>query len=273
MTAGAISKQSIDCNPLPGHGSDRYREEYIASFVMKWDQLIDWDRRSAAEGSFFIDTLKAHGARTVLDVATGTGFHSIRLQRSGFDVTSVDGSEQMLERAAANAQRYGLQLSTIHADWRWLGRRVEGAFDALICLGNSFTHLFDEADRRRALAEYHALLRPGGLLILDQRNYDALLDHGTHPRHKFYYCGKDVCARPIHVDASVARFRYEFSDGAAYHLDMFPLRKAYMRELLADAGFKNVKTFGDFKAVYSETEPDFLIHVAEKEMRPPHPDE
>jgi hypothetical protein len=147
---------------------------------------------------------------------------------------------------------------------------VTGQFDALICLGNSFTHLFDEADRRMALAEYHSLLKPGGLLIIDQRNYDALLDHGIQPKHKFYYCGKDVCARPIHVDTSVARFRYEFSDGSAYHLDMFPLRKGYLRGLLGEAGFRNVRTFGDFKAVFSETEPDFLIHVAEKEMRPPH---
>ncbi len=273
MIAGAISKQSNDCNLATELGSDRYQEEYIASFVMKWDQLIDWERRAAAEGSFFIDTLRANNARTVLDVATGTGFHSIRLKRSGFEVTSVDGSERMLERAAANAQRYGLQLDAVQADWRWLGRHVKGEFDALICLGNSFTHLFDEADRQRALAEYYSLLRPGGLLILDQRNYDALLDHGAQPRHKFYYCGRDVCARPIRVDPSVARFRYEFSDGAAYHLDMFPLRKDYVRQLLAEAGFKNVKTFGDFKAVYSETEPDFLIHVAQKEMRPPHPNE
>jgi SAM-dependent methyltransferase len=265
MTAEAISifpPASLDRCPAPR--PDRYQEEYIAAFVAKWDELIDWEKRAAAEGSFFIDILRAHNARTVLDAATGTGFHSIRLKQAGFDVTSADGCERMLERAAINARRCGLRLHAIQADWRCLGRYVGGEFDALICLGNSFTHLFDETGRRRVLAEYYARLRPGGLLILDHRNYDALLDHGAQPQHKVYYCGEGVRARPVHVDPGLARFRYEFPDGAAFHLDMFPLRKVYVGQLLSGAGFRNLTTYGDFKAGYLETEPDFFIHAAEK---------
>ncbi len=265
MTAEAIAiSPEASSHPFPATRTDRYQEEYIAGFVAKWDELIGWDKRAAAEGSFFIDLLRAHGARSVLDAATGTGFHSIRLKQAGFDVTSVDGCERMIERAEINARRLGLRLRTVQADWRFLGLHVEGEFDALICLGNSFTHLFDDAGRRRALAEYYARLRPGGLLILDHRNYDALLDHGIQPRHKVYYCGEGVHARPVHVDPGLARFRYEFPDGAAYHLDMFPLRKAYVRQLLSGAGFQNVKTYGDFKAAYLETEPDFFIQTARK---------
>ena len=248
--------------------SDLYQDEYISAFVEKWDDLIDWDRRASSEGDFFIDALKAKGARSVLDVATGTGFHSIRLKRAGFDVTSVDGSARMLARAVANGARCGEELTVVQADWRWLSRHVTGPYDAVICLGNSFTHLFDERDRQQALAGYFALLAPGGTLIIDQRNYDALLDHGVQPRHRFYYCGKDVCARPVHVDTTVARFRYDFSDGSTFHLNMFPLRKLYLRRLLAEAGFANLKTYGDFKAIHSDTEPDFFIHVAEKTALP-----
>ena len=261
LANAAFQRQSDVALP---QGSDRYREEYAAAFVAKWDELIDWDRRAAAEGDFFIDTLKMHDVRSVLDVATGTGFHSIRLINAGFEVASADGSDRMLERAIANGRRRGEQLRTVHADWRWLSQHVQGEFDALICLGNSFTHLFEEADRRQALAEYFSLLKPGGILILDQRNYDALMDHGIQPGHKFYYCGRSVSARPIHVDQRVARFRYEFSDGAIFHLEMFPLRKLYTRQLLSDAGFANVETFGDFKSTYIGIEPDFFIHIAEK---------
>jgi glycine/sarcosine N-methyltransferase len=258
-------QQDYGANPLEVRDTDQYKAEYVHSFVEKWDALIDWDGRAKAEGDFFIRTLKAHGATKVLDVATGTGFHSVQLLKAGFQVTSVDGSPVMLGKAFDNARRHGQILRTIHADWRWLNRDVHDLYDAVICLGNSFTHLFDENDRRKALAEFYATLRHDGILILDQRNYDAILDHQVQPSHEYYYCGEDVQAAPEHVDESLARFRYRFADGAEFHLNMFPLRKQYVQRLMKEVGFQRVTTYGDFKETYHEGgEPDFFIHVAEK---------
>jgi len=156
-------------------------------------------------------------------------------------------------------------LQTVHAGWRWLNKDVHGKFDAIICLGNSFTHLHDEMDRRRALAEFYAALKWDGILIMDQRNYDAILDHGFSSKHKYYYCGDQVSAEPEHVDEGLARFRYSFPDGSVYHLNMFPLRKDYTRQLMKEVGFQRVKTYGDFQETYQDTDPDFFIHIAEKE--------
>ena len=152
----------------------------------------------------------------------------------------------------------------MQADWRWLNRDVHDLYDAVICLGNSFTHLHDENDRRKALAEYYATLRHDGILILDQRNYDAILDKEVEPSHQFYYCGEDVRAEPEHVDDTLARFRYVFADGEVYHLNMFPLRRNYVQRLMKEVGFQKVTTYGDFKETYREREPDFFVHVAEK---------
>jgi glycine/sarcosine N-methyltransferase len=66
------------------------------------------------------------------------------------------------------------------------------------------------------------------------------------------------------VDESLARFRYEFPDEKIFHLNMFPLRKNYVRRLLREVGFQRITTYGDFKETYRETESDFFIHVAEK---------
>jgi glycine/sarcosine N-methyltransferase len=247
--------------------TDHYRAEYVQSFVEKWDELIDWEARARSEGSFFIEELRKRGKRRVLDVATGTGFHSVQLLEAGFDVTSVDGSAVMLAKAFDNAKRHGLVLTTILADWRWLTRDVHTKYDAVICLGNSFTHLFTERDRRRALAEFYSALRHDGVLLLDQRNYDAILDVGFDSKHAYYYCGESVCAEPEHVDAGLARFRYEFADGAVYHLNMCPLRKDYLRRLLLEVGFGSVKTFGDFKETYRAEEPDFFVHVSDRLYR------
>jgi len=256
--------QTYDSDPTETRDTDQYRSEYVMAFVEKWDELIDWDGRAASEGQFFIDILRARGKEAVLDVACGTGFHSVRLTEAGFDVTSADGSAAMLAKAFQNAQRRGLILKTVQADWRWLNRDIKGKYDAIVCLGNSFTHLYDEKDRRRALAEYYAALKHDGILILDQRNYDAMLDQGFSTKHKYYYCGDQVTAEPDHVDEGLCRMRYSFPDGTHYHLNLCPIRKNYVRRLLNEAGFERVRTYGDFQETYQEDEPDFFIHVAEK---------
>jgi SAM-dependent methyltransferase len=254
-------------DPLKVRNTDHYQAEYVQSFVERWDALIDWEARASSEGEFFIDLLRRLGKHKVLDVATGTGFHSVQLLRAGFQVTSADGNATMLSRAFENARAHGFVLRTIHADWRWLNRDVHDKYDAIICLGNSFTHLFDERDRRRALAEFYAALRYDGVLILDQRNYDAILDTGFKTKHTYYYCGEDVSAVPEHVDDGLARFRYRFSDGSSFHLNMYPLRKHYVRKLMKEVGFQDTMTYGDFQETYHEEDPDFFIHVAEKTFK------
>jgi SAM-dependent methyltransferase len=264
---GRPRAQDYGVDPTSIRETDHYQAEYVQTFVEKWDDLIDWDRRADGEGKFFIELLQGLGKRKILDVATGTGFHSVQLLEAGFEVTSADGSPEMLQKAFTNAARRGHVLRTVHADWRWLNRDVHGKFDANLCLGNSFTHLFSERDRRRALAEFYAALRHDGVLILDQRNYDAILDAGFSTKHVYYYCGKDVRAEPEYVDDGLARFRYQFPDGTEFHLNMFPLRKQYTRGLCMEAGFQQVTTYGDFQGTYRDDEPDFFVHVADKSFR------
>ncbi|MGH3789130.1 MAG: methyltransferase domain-containing protein [Pseudonocardiaceae bacterium] len=256
-----------DC-PTEVRESDHYVEEYVTSFVEKWDELIDWKRRAQSEGVFFIDQLKARGVREVLDVATGTGYHSVQLLEAGFDVVSADGSAHMLAKAFENGRAFGgYVLRVVEADWRWLNRDVHGTYDAIVCLGNSFTHLFSERDRRKALAEFYAMLKHDGVLIIDQRNYDSILDDGFSSKHAYYYCGEEIKAEPEYIDDGLTRFRYTFPDESIYHLNMFPLRKNYVRRLLREVGFQRIETYGDFQSTYSDGDPDFYIHIAEKAYR------
>ena len=268
VTESKITEQKFDKNPISTRKTDNYKQEYVWGFVDKWDELIDWERRAEGEGDFFIQQLQKAGSRQVLDVATGTGFHSVRLLQAGFDVVSADGSPQMLYKAFENARRRGFVMRTVQADWRYLNRDVHGEYDAIICLGNSFTHMFKEHDRRKALAEFYAMLKHNGMLILDQRNYDRILDDGFSSKHAFYYCGDDVRAEPEHVDDGLARFRYTFPDQSVYHLNMFPLRKNYTRRLMAEVGFQKIETYGDFQETYRKDEPDFFVHVAQKSYDP-----
>jgi glycine/sarcosine/dimethylglycine N-methyltransferase len=261
-------EQVFGDNPLEVRESDHYTHEYVGGFVEKWDELIDWKKRYASEGNFFIDQLKARGVESVLDVATGTGFHSVRLLEEGFETVSADGSPQMLAKAFSNGLTYGGHiLRVVNADWRWLNRDVHGEYDAIICLGNSFTHLFSERDRRKALAEFYAMLKHDGVLIIDQRNYDSILDNGFTSKHTYYYAGEDVSAEPDYIDDGLARFKYTFPDKSEFFLNMYPLRKNYMRRIMREVGFQRIDTYGDFQETYQDSEPDFFIHVAEKSYR------
>lgn len=274
MTNSTASNDSADiiAHPDQAFGEDptavrdtsHYADEYVGGFVEKWDDLIDWNARFASEGPFFKDLLKKHNVKSVLDVAAGTGFHSVRMLKEGFYTVSADGSAEMLTKAFENGKQHGELLQIVQADWRWLNRDIHQLFDCVVCLGNSFTHMFSERDRRKALAEFYSVLKSDGILILDQRNYASMLDNGFSNKHEFYYCGDEVSAEPEYLDDGLARFRYTFSDGSIYHLNMFPLRTDYTRRLMRDTGFQRVTTYGDFEEDYKDDEADFLVHVAEK---------
>lgn len=258
-------EQDYGADPVKVRETDKYKEEYVHGFVEKWDELIDWDARDQGEKDFFINELQKRGKSKILDVATGTGYHSIKLLKQGYEVWSADGSPNMLAKAFENARKQGHILSTIQADWRWLNRDVHGKFDAVICLGNSFTHLFSDHDRRKALAEFYSALKHDGILIIDHRNYDAILDKNKfESKHTYYYAGENVKAEPEYVDDGLARFRYEFPDKSVFHLNMYPLRKQYVKDLLHQVGFQTVDTYGDFAETFKTETPDFYIHVAQK---------
>ena len=67
----------------------------------------------------------------------------------------------------------------------------EGGFDAVICLGNSFAHLpdfpGDLSNQKLAIENFKDMLKPGGVLFIDHRNYDAILDTGKAPSKNLYY--------------------------------------------------------------------------------------
>lgn len=254
-----------------GRETDHYQAEYVHQFVEKWDEIIPWTTRQTIEGSFLIDVLHARGARRVLDVATGTGFHSVLLQKAGFEVTSADGCPAMLAQAFANGRQHGTILRAVQADWRWLSRKIDQNFDAVICLGNSFTHLFSENDRRKVLAEFYAMLSHDGILILDHRNYDAMLEHKPEPSHTYSYAGHDVIASAEYIDEGLVRFCYRFADNSVFTLNTFPLRKTYLKRLMKEVGFQEVSSYSDFQETFLEREPDFFIHVAGKTARTANP--
>jgi glycine/sarcosine N-methyltransferase len=237
-----------------------YARQYCEDFVSRWDELIDWDQRAAGEGRFFSEQLLYAGACRVFDTSTGSGFHAVQLKQAGFEVTACDGSQTMVERAKSNFASRGLDIPIHHLDWRALDPQILGTFDALLCLGSSFCHVFDSDDRIDILRGFRRMLRPGGLLLIDQRNFQAILAGRFSSSGRYYYCGKTARVTIGELDESLCEFVYTFADGASHRLRVFPIRPQQLRNELAQAGFTVKQSFGDFKCVYDAMETDFIIH-------------
>lgn len=246
--------------------TDQYREEYNPEFVDKWDELIDWEKRYEAEDGFFKQVLGEHETKSVLDIACGTGFHTVTLTLDGFEVVGADGAPTMLAKARENAERCGLShVRFEEAQWTGLTDIFdENSFDAIVCLGNAFTHLFEESDRIKALGEIYKVLKDDGVAIIDQRNYDSILDQGFNSKHRYYYTGSTVEVEPEYVTSEAVKFLYKYDDGSVHHLTLCPIRQEYMTSLLKKAGFSRVKRYGDFEVEYDFYEPDFIVQVARK---------
>ena len=65
--------------------------------------------------------------------------------------------------------------------------KPKDGFDAIICMGNSFAHLHDIESQYKAIQNFYDFLRPGGILIIDHRNYEYILAGGIPPMKNIYY--------------------------------------------------------------------------------------
>lgn len=238
--------------------------QFNQEFSSHWDQLIDWEARTKSENNFIKNILQKYGSSMILDVATGTGFDSIQLLLAGFDVTSIDGSQSMLEVAKKNAKNNDVTLKTYVGRWGSCVDLVNQKFDAIICLGNSFACATNLSDRIDAVNEWASLLNTGGILIVDHRNYDDMLKFGLSHQRQQYYLGKNVDITPALLDSEMTKFRYKFPDGMEFDLDMYPILKDEIIELFRGVGFNLIESYGDRILGQSGKEVSFYLHILKK---------
>ena len=228
-------------------------------FSSDYDRFVDWPGRLAAELPFIEHQLQAMGAHRVLDAACGTGMHALALARRGYAAVGADLSPGMIARARANAAAAGVDVPFEVAGFGELNAQVGAGFDALLCLGNSLPHLLTPADLAAALADFAACLRPGGLLLVQNRNSDAVLSRGerwmepqAHQEGnvewlflRFYDFNPDGT-----LAFNLVTLRREGSDAWNQHVlttRLWPLRQEELTRALDAAGFAAITCWGDMQ--------------------------
>jgi glycine/sarcosine N-methyltransferase len=255
--------------------------DFYDALAPLFDLMTDWETRLAGEGPFLCRMLEKQGARRVLDAACGSGGHALALARWGYAATGADASSVMIALAERKAAAAGLVVPYFVADLARLPDAFAGAppFDAVLCLGNSLPHLLTQDDLVAALRGMAGVLRPGGLLITQNLNYD--LRWRTRPRSLALQSG--VMDGREHL---VWRFAdYDLAAGRiAFHIAVFrrdeagwtvqthttPQRPLFQADLLAGlaaADFGAMQSFGKMAwpapAFEPETSPDLVV-VARK---------
>jgi glycine/sarcosine N-methyltransferase/sarcosine/dimethylglycine N-methyltransferase len=113
----------------------------------------------------------------VLDAACGIGLDVVALERRGHEVVGADASPAMLAEA-----RRRTDADLVESTWAELPQRVRGPFDAVLCVGNSLPHCPTADDRRAALRSFATLLAPGGIVVVDTHDWEAVHAEGSGAR-------------------------------------------------------------------------------------------
>jgi SAM-dependent methyltransferase len=231
------------------------------TFSSDYDRFVNWENRLAGELPFIEGLLQTlSGDETmpsILDAACGTGMHAIALAQHGYSAAGSDLSRGMIGRARENAAAAGVQARFETAGFGRLESTFGAqSFDALLCLGNSLPHLLSLPELVSALEDFAACLRPGGLLLIQNRNFDSVL--ANHERWMEPQAHREGEREWLYL-----RF-YDFQPQGLINFNMvtlsrvgggswtqrvsssllYPLRESELLQALRQAGFSRVERYG-----------------------------
>lgn len=274
-----------------GISAEGVRDQYADGKAAKVWEIFIGDKKSRTENyrNFLVEKLRDNGCKRILDVACGTGVDSIMLLEEGFEVVSIDASDKMLKYALK--ERWNRRKEVTFDKWiieeaNWLTlyddieHLIGDGFDAVMCLGNSFAHLLDNyGDQReqiQAISNFEKCVKPGGLLLIDHRNYDNIMDTGAAPAKSIYYNSShtaDIKTSVLYVASkpTLVTMDYVISTGRAgetseFRLSYYPHKLAVFEDIVRTIfkGHSAYEKYGDFKTMDKVTNPAFIIHVVQK---------
>lgn len=242
------------------------------SFSEDYDRFVNWPSRLRYEMPFIEARLEdarpgPEPSLRVLDAACGTGMHAIALAERGYTLTGADLSEPMVQRARRNAQDAGVQARFETAGFGDLTSTFgQNSFDALLCMGNSLPHVPDDAGLSAALGDFAACLAAGGLLLVQNRNFDLVMAQKSRwmePQsqregerewlfQRFYDFAADGS-----IDFNVITLRREGLEAwtqTVASTRLYPLTQSILEKALFRSGFSDITYFGDMNAAHFDRE-------------------
>ncbi len=145
--------------------------------------LLENEQRYQIAKRHWERVLRGRRVQTLLDVSVGSGNLTLPLAELGVELHGSDLSEAMLERCREKAGKREIPINLRLSDFRRLDEAFDGGavFDCVASTGNSLPYVTN-AEVPDVLAQMDRLVRPGGYLYLDLRNWDRILE----TKQRFY---------------------------------------------------------------------------------------
>lgn len=149
--------------------SDQIPEDWYADAFDAASAEMAWTDRTGPEVDRVVKILQPRGDERVLDLACGSGRHSLELRRRGFEVVGADISGDLIEIARRDAGEAGLDVEFVQADLRDLDFSEE--FDLVLNLNDgAIGYLESDEENRRSFEVISRALRPGGRNLVQLPN-------------------------------------------------------------------------------------------------------
>lgn len=200
---------------------------------------------------FVLDAFTDPSTLSLLDVGCGTGDLTQELSTSFNQITGIDLDVGMLEIARkstpGNVEYQSLNMLDI-------GKRLGvGTYDGILCFGNTLVHISEPENISAFIHQAHTVLADSGKLLIQIINYDRILDQKIKalPTIESDHCSFE---RLYHYDSEKHQVYFETiltikkrGESIRNRIPLYPLRKAEIDKMLKEAGFTDIRYFGNFK--------------------------
>jgi len=144
------------------------------SFGNKYAELYDKfykDKDYDGEVKMLEDIFKRYDCNpgdSILDIGCGTGNHSLRMAKRGYNVTGIDPSGVMLKMAMEKAIDENIKINLKKRGLPHLNLRMK--YKGIECMFNVINHILDERDIINSFKNIYEHLDDKGVFVFDFRN-------------------------------------------------------------------------------------------------------
>ena len=207
---------------------------------------------------------------SVLDLCCGPGRCSIALAKKGFFVTGVDLSPYLLDKAIKRSKDENLKIDWVLEDMRKHVRSV--SYDLVLNMFTSFGYFDDKSDDLIVLRNVFASLKPGGAFLIDVMGKERLAKIIQPTLSNVLDDGTMIVQRPEIYD-NWTRVKNDWTvikDDRAktftFHHTVYSGQE--LKDRMEQAGFKNIKLYGNFDGSAYDSDAQRLVIVGFKPEGP-----